>query len=269
MQKRTTRSPKTVPVTETVFASPEKKRTIALPSNFNITNLLMIILIIASFFIGSLYTKVQYLEKNGGSAPLPTTAAAAGGVTAAPSGPPTPVDVSVGHFPVKGDQNAKVTIIEFADFRCPYCEQLFSTVIPQIQKDYVDTGKAKFAFRSYAFLGPASTVAANAAECANDQGHFWDMHDYFYKNQPSESDTSLYTVDKLTEIAGTLGMDSGAFHDCLSANKFDKNVSTDVADGQKAGVSATPTVFINGVPIVGAETYTVFQQAIDAALKKS
>jgi protein-disulfide isomerase len=136
-------------------------------------------------------------------------------------------------------------------------------------KDYVDTGKVKFYFRQYAFLGPASTVAANAAECANEQGKFWDMHDYFYDNQPPESDTSMFTTDKLTEVAGQLGMDTNQFTSCLSSNKYDKNVSQDLSEGQKAGVTATPTVFVNGTPTVGAESYDVFKQAIDQELQKS
>jgi protein-disulfide isomerase len=229
------------------------------------TQILVGLLIGAAFFTGTLYTKVQYLEKG-----APATAPAVAGAQA-PTGPqatPGKVDVAVGHFPVRGDKNAKVTVVEFADFRCPFCEKTFTSVDPQLQKEYIDTGKVKFAFRQYAFLGPASTVAANAAECASDQNKFWEMHDYLYKNQPAESDTTMYTTDKLTEIAGQLGLDTANFRSCLDAKKFDKNVNDDFTAGQQAGVNGTPAFFINGLPIVGAQPYTAFKSAIDAELAK-
>jgi protein-disulfide isomerase len=176
------------------------------------------------------------------------------------------VNVDVGHLPVKGNPNAKVKIIEFADLRCPFCERFFQTVEPQLLKDYVDTGKVAFYFRQYEFLGPASVTAGNAAECANEQNKFWEMHDYLYKNQPQESDTSLYNTDSLTKIAGQLGLNISKFKSCLSSTKYDKNVQDDLAAGQKAGVTGTPTVFINGTPIVGAQPYSAFKTAIDQAL---
>jgi protein-disulfide isomerase len=232
------------------------------------TQILVILLVIAAFLIGVLYTKVQYLEGNQGS--NQAAAPSAAGTAAQPSvAPGTPVNVSVGHFPVLGDKNAKVTVIEFADFRCPYCEQFFTNTESQLIKDYVDTGKIKFAFRQYAFLGPASIVAADAAECANDQGKFWAFHDYLYKNQPPETDTSMYTTDTLTQDAVTLGMNGDTFKNCLSNKTDDSKQAQDLADGQKAGVSGTPTFFVNGVALVGAQPYSAFQTAINQALSSA
>ena len=235
-----------------------------LKQNNIVTPILVVALIVASFFLGSLYTKVQYLEKG-----TQLAAAPSGNAGNQPTPTPGKVKVDVGHFPVKGNKNAKVTVIEFADMRCPFCEQFFTNTEPQLFKDYVDSGKITFAFRQFAFLGPASTVAANAVECANDQGKFWDMHDYLYKNQPAETDTSMYTTDNLTQIAGTLGLDTTKFQSCLSANADNKNVSADYNAGQQAGVSGTPTFFINGTPIVGAVPYDQLKSAIDAELAKS
>ncbi len=237
---------------------------LSFPKKINYTGLLVILLIIASFLVGSLYTKVQYLEKNSGS----TVAPAAGTQGIQPQATSTPVVAQVdnGHFPVKGQDSAKITMIEFADFRCPFCKAVQDTVMPQLQKDYIDTGKVKLYFRQYAFLGPASIVAANAAECANDQGKFWDMHDYLYKNQPPETDTSMYTVDNLTTIAGQLGMDTTQFNACLSANQDNQKVTGDFTAGQKAGVSGTPTFYVDGKQIVGACPYSAFKTALDAEL---
>lgn len=243
-----------------------KKIKLRAPKSY--TPILMVLLIIAAYLLGMLTAKVQYLEQNG------TTAAGTQQAAAPQQGnqPTTGQRVSnlgLGDFPALGNKNAKVHIVEFADLRCPFCEQFFKNTEPQIIKDYVDTGKATFSFRSYAFLGSASTVAANAAECANAQGKFWDFHNYMYQHQPDESDTSMYTVDNLTNIAGQLGMDTAQFQSCLSANQYDSKQAADMADGQKAGVTGTPTIFINGLPIVGAQPYAAFQQVIDQELAKS
>jgi protein-disulfide isomerase len=230
------------------------------------SQILVVLLVIAAFLIGVLFTKVQYLEKN--QIANNNQAAAPAGqngqqVTPAPG---AKVNVSAGHFPIKGNAKAKVTIIEFADFRCPFCEQFFTQTEPQILKDYVDTGKAKFAFRNFAFLGTASTVAADASECANDQGKFWEFYDYLYKNQPAETDTSMYNTNTLTQAAVSLGMNDSQFRSCLDNKTDDAKAAKDMADGQAAGVSGTPTFFINGIPIVGACPFSTLQGAINAEL---
>lgn len=240
--------------------------------HISMTKFLVFTIVIFAFFLGMLTTKVVDLEKQVKDAGTPTVAAAAAGTgtntipSAAPA-PAGPVNVAVGNYPVQGDPNAKVTVIEFADFRCPFCEQWFKNTEPSLMKDYVNTGKIKFYFRDYAFLGPASTLAAEAAECANDQNQFWAFHDYLYQNQPDESDTSMYTVDNLSQVAGTLGMDQTQFQTCLSSKKDADKAAKDLSDGQKAGVNGTPTVFINGVPLVGAVPYDQLKQQIDADLK--
>lgn len=235
----------------------------------NIKSVLVGLLVIASFFIGSLWTKARLLEKGTAVPGTPTVAT----ITNQPnqpqdSAPGQRVQVNVGHLPVKGNKNAKVTIVEFGDFRCPFCERFFKDTEPQLMKDYIDTGKAKFAFRHYQFLGPASVLAGNAAECANEQNKFWKYHDYLYQNQPDESDTSMYTTDKLTEIAGNLGMNTDQFKSCLDNKKYDKNVSDDLSAGQQAGVTGTPTTFINGLMVGGAQPYSVFKTIIDQELAK-
>lgn len=188
----------------------------------------------------------------------------------APSAEPTlgKQNVDPGKYPPEGDKDAKVTLIAFEDFRCPFCEKFYTQVLPQIKKEYIDTGKVKFYFRNYQFLGPASTLAGNAAECAQEQNKFWAFHNYMYDNQPDESDTSIFTVDSLTQIAGTLGIDTTQFQSCLSANKYASNVTNDMSEGQKVGVTATPTFFINGNPLVGAQPFSAFKTIIDQELKK-
>jgi protein-disulfide isomerase len=143
----------------------------------------------------------------------------------------------------------------------------------------------RFVFRNFAFLGPASLVAANATECANAQRKFWEMHDYLYKNQPDESDTSMYTTSKLTAIAKSLGLNSDQFKSCLSTDKFNSTVEADNTYVSNLAQNnpnvfpngfGTPTFVIGktdpsgtftGTVVQGAEPFATFQQIIDALLK--
>ncbi len=216
-----------------------------------------------------------YHPFNGTSGPAATVAAV---VSTAPqvaaqqpaaAAPAKVANLEVGHFDVLGKDTAPVTIIEFADFRCPFCDKLHKDVISQLKKEYVDTGKVKFAYRQYAFLGPASTLAANAAECAQEQGKFWPFHDYLFDNQPPESDTTMYTVENMTTAAKSLGLNGTQFQSCLSANKFTQRVTDDFTAGQAAGVQGTPATFVNGQLLSGAQPYASFKALIDQELAKA
>jgi protein-disulfide isomerase len=226
----------------------------------NMVYVLGLLLIVASFLIGVLVTKVSYLEKNGGA----TTTNSADEQPAAAT---EPVDVSVGHLPVLGEKNAKVTIVEFADFQCPFCARYYEDVEKKIIEEYVNTGKAKFAFRHYAFLGQESIDAANATECANEQDKFWEYHNYLYENPGGENE-GAFSKDNLKSFASTLGLDTQAFNECLDSARYQKNVDKDIEEGSKAGVDGTPATFINGVLISGAQPYSEFKKAIDNALSE-
>src|SRR5882724_1881602 len=139
---------------------------------------LVISLVIFAFVLGMLTNKVMYLQQVVNT-PTPTSAQ---GQAAAPTPPPVVKNLSSGHFPLLGNKDAKITVVEFADLRCPFCDQFFKNTLPSLRKDYIDTGKVQFAFRHFEFLGAASITAGNAIECANEQNRFWDMHDYLYAN---------------------------------------------------------------------------------------
>jgi len=248
---------------------PSESKDLPMNNKAKYTPVLVILLIIAAYFLGSLTTKVQYLEGgNKNTAQNPSAVAPSQGPNqAAPTADPNKkYDVSTGHFPIKGDKNAKVTIIEFADFQCPFCEKWFSDTGTQIIKNYVDTGKAKFAYRDYAFLGQESTWAAEAAECANDQGKFWEMHDYLFSHQGSEN-SGTFSKANLEKFAADLGLNTDQFNSCLESDKYAKAVAADLADGQKVGVSGTPATFVDGKIVVGAQPFSAFQTLIDQELK--
>ncbi|MCL5004078.1 MAG: DsbA family protein [Patescibacteria group bacterium] len=109
-----------------------------------------------------------------------------------------------GNLPL-GNPSASVKVVEFGDYQCPYCEQFYSSVFPQLKKDFIDTGKVEFAFRDLAFLGLESTNAALAASCANEQGKFWEYHDKLYGNQKGENQ-GAFSLENLKRFAAELSL---------------------------------------------------------------
>lgn len=180
-----------------------------------------------------------------------------------PQEPPR-VTVSADDDPVKGSENAPVTIIEFADFQCPFCARFYSQTLPQIEENYIKTGKVKLIYRDF----PLSNIhkdaqkAAEAAECADDQDKFWEMHDKIFENQGSLS------VENFKKWAEDLGLDTEEFDDCLDSGKHASEVQNDLRDGSSYGVRGTPAFFVNGILVSGAQPYSVFQQAIEYELNK-
>ncbi|MBP9716332.1 MAG: DsbA family protein [Candidatus Levybacteria bacterium] len=231
----------------------------------NIVYILGFLLLVASFLIGVLITKVSYLEGNGGTAVTePTDDTGPVEITG-------PVDVSEGHLPVLGNKDAKVTIIEFSDFQCPFCKTLFDESLAQIKKDYVDTGKAKFAYRHYPLtsIHPNAQKTAEATECANEQGKFWEYHDQLFTYQADwETLTGEALDSKLNEYAVAVGIDGTELLECVTSNKFADKVGEDISAGNEIGVDGTPATFINGIKISGAVPYEEFKAEIERALEE-
>jgi protein-disulfide isomerase len=174
---------------------------------------------------------------------------------------PPRVDVSVDDDPSRGPANAPVTIVEFSDFQCPFCSRA-ETVVDDVMKKY--DGKVRLVYRDYPLsFHPNAENAAMASECAQEQGKYWEMHRAMFANQ-----SKLAAAD-LVDTAAGLGMDKDKFKTCLDSGKFRTEVQKDFQDGQKYGVSGTPTFFINGVMIVGARDLDSFAQIIDHELEKT
>ena len=169
--------------------------------------------------------------------------------------------VNEGSNPALGQKNAPVTIVEFGDYQCPFCQRAFQQTFPQIKKDYVDTGKVRYVFVNFPLsFHPNAEPAAEAAECANEQGKFWEYHDKLFENQATLGN------DLYPKLASDLKLDTAKFKQCLDSGKYKQQVQKDLDYGQTIGVSGTPSFFINGIRIVGAQPYEAFKQAIDAEL---
>jgi protein-disulfide isomerase len=172
---------------------------------------------------------------------------------------------------ILGNASAPVTLIEYGDYQCPFCAQFFGQTETQIIQNYVNTGKVKMVFRDFAFLGPESTAAANAAQCAEDQNKLWLYHDALYtaklgdESKGGDEDDGFYNTAEFLKLAQQVGLNIPTFTSCIN-NSTDANiVAQEKANGATAGVNSTPSFFINGQMLTGAQPYSVFQQALNAA----
>lgn len=171
---------------------------------------------------------------------------------------------------VLGDLNAPVTVVEYADFQCPFCGRFHSLTASQIKENYVQDGKVKFVYRHFAFLGPESRAAANAVECAKDQGKFWAYHDTLYDAEIQDGQEHNGNLNRtlFLSLAEDLDLNAEEFSACLDSNKYDGKVQNDYLGAQAAGVRATPTVFVNDKKVEGALPYEQFKLIIDSELSK-
>ncbi len=171
---------------------------------------------------------------------------------------------------ILGDPNAPVTIIEYSDFQCPFCGRFYSQSEGQIKENYIKNGQVKFIYRHFAFLGPESRAAAEAVECAKDQGNFWQYHDQLFDEEIADGAEHNGNLNRelFMELAEAADLDSAEFASCLDAGKYSEKVESDYAGAQALGVRATPTIFVNGTKVEGALPFSYFQALIDSELAK-
>jgi len=177
------------------------------------------------------------------------------------------VDVSIDDDAMLGNKDAKVTIVEFSDYQCPFCRRFWTDTLPSLKKEYIDTGKARFVYRDFPLsMHPAAQPSALAAECAEEQGKYWEMHDKIFAEQAKQGEgTVSYGVTEIKKWAKEIGL---SIDQCLDSSKYQEEVAKDLADGTKAGVSGTPTFYVNGKVLVGAQPFEVFKQLIEEELAR-
>ena len=174
---------------------------------------------------------------------------------------PSPVVKVEGTGPEKGPVAAKVTLIEFSDFQCPYCQKQ-EDALHRILADYPTD--VRLVFREFPLdVHPDAAKAAQAAACADDQGKFWPMHDALFQHQGALS------VDKLKGYARGAGLDGARFDSCLDSGKSQPKIDRDLKDGEQAGVEGTPAIFVNGRLLSGASSYEELHRAVEDALHGS
>jgi protein-disulfide isomerase len=173
---------------------------------------------------------------------------------------PLRFSVDAGGHTSRGPASAPVTLVVFSDFQCPYCKK-FSSTLAEVSKKYGD--KVRVVFRQFPLtkIHPDAMKAANAALCAADQNRFWEMHDLLFQNQ------SNLAAEALRERAKKLGLDLNAFNTCLDTAQHEEQIHEDIVSGTSAGADGTPTTFINGRYLNGAQPLGALSQIIDEELK--
>ena len=233
-----------------------------------------VVISIAILMHGGIIKIAPKVAGNQAAAPVPSVAPAQ---QQAPQ-QPTSAKVSIDDDPVLGNKNAKVTLVEFSDYECPFCKRHFDQVYPDLKKDYIDTGKLKMVFRDYPlpFHDPMATFEAKAATCAREQGGdgtYFKFHDAIFTK--TKSNGNGLTKDEVYQFAADLGLNQASLKSCADSEKYAEEVKKDITDGGAAGVSGTPsfvigksdpTGTITGTIVVGAQPYSAFQAAIEPLL---
>jgi protein-disulfide isomerase len=181
--------------------------------------------------------------------------------------------VSTEGEPFRGDKNAKLTLIEFSEFQCPFCGRHVRETVPQLEKEYVATGKVRYVFRDLPLesIHKNAFKAAEAAHCAGEQNKYWEMHDRLFENQKSLEPAML------TAHAQAVGVDTKKFQTCLDSGKYAAEIRKDIAEANKLGITGTPTTVIGLTQpndpkikilrvIRGAQGYNAFKAAFDELL---
>lgn len=169
-----------------------------------------------------------------------------------------------------GPENASVIIIDFNDFQCPFCKKFAEQTFYQLVKAYGD--KIRYVFMDFPIVSihPQAPKAHEAARCAGEQGKYLEYHDKLFARQGEWSKFSPNSQEESNELkkyAAELGMETAKFNTCLDSGKYTSAVNSNIQKGINAGVTGTPTFFINEQKIVGAQPFDVFKQVIDAQLK--
>jgi len=169
----------------------------------------------------------------------------------------------VGEGAAWGPTGAKVLVVQYSDFGCSHCADFALNQGRQLRSEYEATGQVRFEFRNFIIGGATTANAANAAECAADQGRFWDYHDLLYSKQGVTTDP--FNKAALKQYAATLGLDAAQFAQCVDSDQHLETVYRDTSDGRGLGINVTPTFFINGEKVEGAIPYVDLKVKIDAA----
>lgn len=185
--------------------------------------------------------------------------------TAAQSRSLDEVLATLGKGPTLGPASAPVTIIEFSDFQCGYCKKFWADTLPELKKSYFDKGTARFVFRHFAILGKHSEQAALAAECAAEQGKFWEYHDKLFANLG----TAVFTEARLIEYARGLRLHEKNFRACLTTGKYKAKVERETVTAVNLGGRGTPMFLVNHWLLVGAQPFETFQKVIDKELSSA
>jgi len=188
--------------------------------------------------------------------------------------PNIPLEISVDNDPIIGNPDAPITIIEFSDFQCPFCARFHIQTLPTIMEEYIEKGDVKLVFRDFPLqnIHPNAVPASVAAECANEQGKFKQMHDILFERQNEWSNLeTVYAIDLFNQYSKQINLEQEQFTSCLSTGKYVKEIQNDLNEGRTYGITGTPGFFIGNqeigfVELKGAQPFESFKKVIDGQL---
>ncbi len=174
--------------------------------------------------------------------------------------------------PILGNPNAPVTLVEFGDYQCKFCNVFFHSTEDDILKNYVETGKVRMIFKDYNIIGPDSISASHGAHCADDQGLFWEYHDILYSNWTGENN-GWASSENLVKFAQEINLDMDEWSECIANRSHSQTILASNEDAKTLGITGTPAFFVIGpdgkyTRIFGAQPFEVFANIFDIELKK-
>ena len=169
-----------------------------------------------------------------------------------------------------GRKDAPVTIVQYASMTCPYCRQFQIETFPVLKKEYIDTGKVRLVFRDFLNTNhPEAGIAAMAAECADDQGKYWEYHDKLFQEQDRRGhDVVRFRANDLKRWATEIGVEPKQFNQCFDSAKYKNETEKDFSDALGVGLNGTPVFFINGRALFCAYPFADFKRVIDEEFAK-
>lgn len=194
-----------------------------------------------------------------------------GDTAAAPQAPataPTPAAIVMDNIAAeRGQTTARVTIVEYTDYQCPYCQRHAVETLPKLIDEMIDTGRVRYVLKDFPLdsIHPQARAAAVAARCAGEQEAYWEMHESLFASQADWSGQTTGLNDLFTGLATGLGLDGDAFGACLTSGRFEDVIQANQDEGLALGVQGTPAFFIDGFPISGAQPYELFDYAVGLA----
>jgi len=230
----------------------------------------------AAFFAGTYFSNLDSDEitKSDLEDAISKLESKIGNTQQAPTQPTQPVKISKDNDPIRGDPNAPITIIEFSDFQCPFCARFHVQTLPLLLEEYIDAGKVNFVYRDFPIqsIHPNALPAAVSAECANEQGKYWEYHDTLFEKQSAWSRLdSDAVISTFSQYAKDVGLEEEQFDSCLGSGKYLEEVQGDLSDGRDYDITGTPGFFIGNeeigfVKLNGAQPFEAFQRVIDSQL---
>jgi len=174
--------------------------------------------------------------------------------------------------PILGNLDAPVTLVEFGDYQCHFCNVFFHSTEDDILKNYVETGKVRMIFKDYNIIGPDSISASHGAHCADDQGLFWEYHDILYSNWTGENN-GWASSENLVKFAQEIDLDMDEWSECMINEPYSQLILASNEDAKNLGITGTPAFFVIGpdgktTRIFGAQPYEVFENIFEIELKK-